>query len=121
MTNQIKAVEIKNRYWNRTGAEQAKYDEMCEAGFDDCFTQKSLNDMHRYYRYYNDGDLPGWARGKYEWTKYNPNHYGGWTRYSGAWELNEAGEEELERRATETINREYARYLKQTAKAKKEA
>lgn len=107
-----KQIEVKNRYWNRTGAEQAKYDEMRAAGFDDEFTKKSLEDMHRYYRYYNDGDLPGWARSRYEWKRWNCNHYGGWTRYSGAWELNEAGEEELERRATETINREYARFMK---------
>ena len=112
MMNQIEIKAKKNRYWERTGEEQAKYDEMCAVGFDDEFTKATQNDMYRYYRYYNDGDMPGWARGKREWTKWNCNHYGGWTQYSGAWELNEAGEEELERRATAAIKREYARYLK---------
>lgn len=101
-----------NRYWNRTGAEQAKYDEMIAAGWEDRMTKASLEDMHRYYRYYNDGDLPGWARTHYEWKTWDCNHYGGWTQYSGAWTLNEAGEEELERRATEVILKEYKRFQK---------
>lgn len=102
---------MENRYWNRTGAEQAKYDEMVAAGWDDCMTQASKNDMHRYYRYYNDGDLPGWARSRWEWKKWNMNHYG-IGAYCGGWELNKDGEEELERRATAVILKEYARFQK---------
>jgi hypothetical protein len=105
-------------YWNGNGAEQAKYNEMCAAGFDDHFTKASMEDMHRYYRYYNDGDLPGWARSRYDLKTWNPNHYGGWTPHSGAWELNAAGEAELERRATAVILKEWARYQKMTAKQK---
>ena len=44
-------------YWNSKGEEQAKYDEMQAADFP--YTQASKSLFHSYYRYYNDGDLPG--------------------------------------------------------------
>ena len=53
-----------DRYWNRTGTAQAHYDEMDAAGFK--FTKATEAVFHSYYRYYNDGDLPGWARSR--WT-----------------------------------------------------
>ena len=43
-------------YWNRDGAAQAKYDEMEAAGWE--YNQTTLDHMHRYYRYHNDGDAP---------------------------------------------------------------
>ena len=101
-----------NAYWNGNGEEQAKYNEMEAAGWLDCMTKASEADMHRYYRYYNDGDLPGWAR-SYEagFKKWNPTQYG-WGQYCGGWTLNEAGEQELEDRATLVILREYKRFQK---------
>ena len=95
---------MENSYWNRKGAAQAHYDEMEAAGFE--YTQATNRSMHSYYRYYNDGDLPGWARGRLDLTR-NIYRYRCWHR-----ELNEAGEEEQERRITERIEFEYARFLK---------
>ena len=51
-------------YWNSTGRFQSEYDEMVNVGF--AFTNKEKKAMHKYYRYYNDGDLPMGAR--YAWT-----------------------------------------------------
>ena len=95
---------MKNRYWERTGEAQAHYDEMEAAGFE--YTKATEKSMHSYYRYYHDGDLPGWARNRWDITR-NTFKYGYWHR-----ELTEAGEEEQERRVTERIEIEYARYLK---------
>ena len=95
---------MENRYWNRTGAAQAHYDEMEAAGF--AYTQATYRSMHSYYRYFNDGDLPGWARSRRDITR-STFKCGCWHR-----ELTEAGEEEQERRVTERIEIEYRRFLK---------
>ena len=95
---------MENRYWNRTGVAQAHYNEMQAAGFQ--YTQASESTFHSYYRYYNDGDLPGWARSRRDVTRHTFK-YGYWHR-----ELTEAGEEEQERRVTERIEIEYCRFLK---------
>ena len=89
---------MENRYWNRTGAAQAHYDEMEAAGFE--YTQATYRSMHSYYRYFNDGDLPGWARSRWDLTQ-----QGRWGR-----ELNSRGEEEFERRVTARIEIEYRRF-----------
>ena len=39
---------MENRYWNRTGAAQAHYDEMEAAGFE--YTQATYRSMHSYFR-----------------------------------------------------------------------
>lgn len=91
-------------YWNSKGEEQTKYDEMQAAGFP--YTQASESTFHSYYHYYNDGDLPGWARSRWDVTRHTFK-YGYWHR-----ELTEAGEEEQERRVTERIEIEYRRFLK---------
>lgn len=93
-----------NAYWNRQGQEQAKYDEMMAADWE--FTKKSETIFHGYYRYYNDGDLPGWARSRYDLTK-NSFEYGYAHRV-----LNEKGEQELENRVTEAVLAEYKRFQK---------
>ena len=93
---------MKNRYWNQTGAAQAHYDEMEAAGFE--YTQATYRSMYSYYRYFNDGDLPGWARSRWDITRHTFK-YGYWHR-----EPNEAGEEEQERRLTERIEIEYRRF-----------
>ena len=49
-------------YWNSNGEAQALYDEMQAAAFK--YTKATEALFHSYYRYYNDGDLPGWARGR---------------------------------------------------------
>ena len=95
---------MENRYRNRTGKAQAHYDEMEAAGFR--YTQATEKSIYSYYRYYNDGDLPGWARSRWDLTR-NTFKYGYWHR-----ELNEAGEEEQERRVTGRIEIEYRRFLK---------
>ena len=99
---------MKDTYWNGKGVEQSKYNELKEAGWLENVTKASAEDMHRYYRYYNDGDLPGWARGKYKLTQWS-NTYGHFT-------LNSAGEQELEDRATQVILREYERFQKANKK-----
>lgn len=91
-------------YWNREGTAQAKYDEMQAAGWE--YTKKTEAIFHSYYRYYNDGDLPGWARGRYDLTE-NTNKYGYWHRA-----LNAKGEQEFEDRVTEAITTEYKRFKK---------
>ncbi|MDY5219764.1 MAG: hypothetical protein SPH82_04185 [Eubacteriales bacterium] len=91
-----------DRYWNRTGTAQAHYDEMDAAGFK--FTKATEAVFHSYYRYYNDGDLPGWARTRWDITKYTFD-YGYRQRV-----LTAAGEEEFERRVTERIQIEYRRF-----------
>ena len=93
---------MENRYWNQNGAAQAHYDEMEAAGFE--YTQATYRSMHSYYRYYNDGDLPGWARTRWDITKYIFD-YGYRQRV-----LTAAGEEEFERRVTERIQIEYRRF-----------
>jgi len=95
---------FEHTYWNSKGPEQAKYNEMEAAGFK--YTQATLKEFHSYYRYHNDGDLPGWARKRWDLTRYRP----AWGHMERV--LNEAGEAELERRITERIQIEYARFLR---------
>lgn len=59
---------MENRYWNSTGAQQEKYNSMETAGFE--YTQATERVFHSYYRYYNDGDLPGWARSRWNLTRH---------------------------------------------------
>lgn len=89
-------------YWNSNGSEQVKYDEMEAAAFK--YTKATLATFHSYYRYYNDGDLPGWARSRWDVTRY-AFKYGYQQRV-----LTEAGEAEFEQRITERIRIEYARF-----------
>lgn len=89
-------------YWNENGEEQAKYAEMQAAGFP--YTQASQSLFYSYYRYYNDGDLPGWARTRLDITKRTFDH-GSQRRV-----LTAAGEDEFERRVTERIQIEYHRF-----------
>ena len=86
---------IENRYWNSNGEAQNLYDEMQNAGW--AYTKASESAFHAYYRYYNDGDLPGWARSRWDITRYSYD-YGYGHRV-----LTEAGEEEFERRITERM------------------
>ena len=91
-------------YWNSNGPEQAKYDEMEAAGCE--YTKATQTVFHSYYRYYNDGALPGWARSRCDVTRYT-FRYGYRQRV-----LTEAGEAEFEQRITERIQIEYRRFLK---------
>ena len=90
-----------NRYWNRTGALQTDYDRMEDAGHK--YTKETERVFHSYYRYFNDGDLPGWARSRWDLTR-----QGRWGR-----ELNQLGEEEFERRITARIEIEYRRFQRE--------
>ena len=54
---------ITKTYWNNNGKFQAEYDEMMAAGFQ--FTKAENNVTYKYYRYFNDGDIPMGAR--YAW------------------------------------------------------
>ena len=91
-------------YWDRNGEAQAKYDAMEAAGFQ--YTKATHTLFHAYYRYHNDGDLPGWARSRWDITRYT-FEFGSWQRV-----LTEAGEAEFERRITERIEIEHARFLR---------
>ena len=99
----------KNAYWNSNGPEQAKYDEMEAAGFE--YTKATQTVFHSYYRYYNDGDLPGWARSRWDVTRYT-FRFGYQQRV-----LTETGEEEFERKITDRIQIEYARFQRTRANA----
>jgi len=91
-------------YWNNNGKYQSEYNQMLkaeEAGLF-TFTKTALKLFHSYYRYYNDGDLPGWARGDYKITQ-----YGRWGK-----ELNEYGESLFEEKVNERILMEWKRFNK---------
>ncbi len=92
------------RYWNSNGEAQALYDEMQAAAFK--YTKATEALFHSYYRYYNDGDLPGWARSRWDVTRYT-REYG----YNHS-VLTAAGEDEFERRITERIQIEHRRFQK---------
>lgn len=91
-------------YWNSNGEAQALYDEMQAAAFK--YTKATEALFHSYYRYYNDGDLPGWARSRWDVTRYT-REYGYGHRV-----LTAAGEAEFERRITERIQIEHRRFQK---------
>ncbi len=95
---------MENRYWSSTGAQQEHHDQMEAAGHE--YTQATERVFHSYYRYYNDGDLPGWARSRWDVTKYT-NDYGYYHRV-----LTTEGEDEFELRVTERIEIEYRRFQK---------
>ena len=96
-------------YWNSNGEAQALYDEMQAAAFK--YTKATGALFHSYYRYYNDGDLPGWARSRWDVTRYT-FRFGYQQRV-----LTEAGEEEFERKITERIQIEYSRFQRTRANA----
>ena len=96
-------------YWNRNGEAQAKYDAMEAAGFQ--YTKATHTLFHAYYRYHNDGDLPGWARSRWDITTYTSD-FGYLHRI-----LTAEGEEEFERRITERIQIEYARFQRRRTPA----
>jgi len=94
---------MKNMYWKHNGEEQTKYDLMLDNGWQ--FTQKTEKVFRSYYRYFNDGDFPGWANGDWSLVKYDR-----WGKV-----LNDKGLELQEKRVTEAIIREYKRFKKATA------
>ena len=91
----------KKTYWCRNGAEQAKMDEMEKAGFE--FTRKTEAVLYSYYRYFNDGDFPGWARKDWSLVTYDGR---------GNKVLNEKGIALQENRVSAAVLAEYARYMK---------
>ena len=91
-------------YCNSNGEAQALYDEMQAAAFK--YTKATEALFRSYYRYYNDGDLPGWARSRWDVTRYT-REYGYSHRV-----LTAAGEAEFERRITERIQIEHRRFQK---------
>jgi len=94
-------------YWENMGTHQDEYEIMflaTEVGKFN-FTKKSDSTFYSYYRYYNDGDLPGWVRGHSEYTMYNRH-------YINNKALNPDGEAELERRADDAVMHEWKRYCK---------
>ena len=98
---------MSNTYWGRKGELQKEYNIMLSADEkgEFSFTKKSLSVFHSYYRYYNDGDLPGWARGNRKLTAYDKS-------YPWNTRLNADGEAELERRATDRIAQEWKHFCK---------
>ena len=81
-------------YWQGNGLYQRKLNEMEEAGWNERYTKASQATARRYYRYYNDGDIP---RG----MQYNTV---------------DRIERMLEGQAHEMIKKEYARFQKAMAK-----
>lgn len=97
-------IQIETTYWNNKGAEQDKYNEMERAGWLDCMTKDSDAKMYSYYRYYNDGDMPGWARSRWDLKV--------WDSFYQQYVLNRKGQQELEDRATAVVLSEYKRFKK---------
>lgn len=93
-----------NTYWSGKGQEQEKYNELVKAGFE--FTQKTNNVFRSYYKYYNDGDLPMWAKQCRKYTQQVA------VSYYYRRELNEIGSQMLEDRVTAAIVSEYKRFSK---------
>lgn len=46
-------------YWNNNGLFQEEYEELIKSNVK--WTKSEENAKHRYYRYFNDGDIPGGA------------------------------------------------------------
>ena len=103
------------KFWDKDNELSELYEQMRnDKNFE--FSKASQNVFHQYYRYYNDGDLPGFAK-RYEngYSKdvsrrekdYKGNYKMRWYR-----ELNEAGELELERKANQAVIKELKRYRK---------
>ena len=99
-------------YFFGTGRLQKEYEEMCaaqDAGTFE-FTQASQRFFHSYYRYYNDGDFPGWARSRWDISMVT------YSTGAHAYEcyrqrrLTAEGEEEFEQRLAERIAFEYRRF-----------
>lgn len=44
------------KYWFETGRFQKEYEEMMKANF--VYTKQEFSARRKYYRYYNDGDIP---------------------------------------------------------------
>ena len=104
-------------YWDNTGAEQTKYDELVNVGWVDGgkMLQASLQAFRDYQRYYNDGDMPGWSKGREDGTR-EITVRGAESWEVCRWVLTEKGKQELEDRATEAVLIEYARYMKDKRK-----
>ena len=45
-----------NNYWTNKGRFQNEYEQLKAVDFN--FNQEEQNAFHKYYRYYNDGDMP---------------------------------------------------------------
>ena len=84
-------------YWNNNGLYQKKLNEMEAAGWNKRYTKKSQATARRYYRYFNDGDIP---RGM-------------------QWETVSTIERTLEASAHEMIKAEYKRFQKAMEKEAK--
>lgn len=84
---------LTHTYWNGNGKHQEMLNEMEKAGWNEKYTVQSKADARRYYRYFNDGDMP---RGK-DFSCYMPEH---------------VIEYKLEQQANKMILREYARFQK---------
>lgn len=83
---------LSHTYWNGNGKYQEMLDEMEEARWNEIgYTTKSKSIARRYYRYFNDGDIP---RGK-QFSIYMPL---------------DIIEYRLEKQANEMVLKEYARF-----------
>lgn len=98
------------KFWDRSSELTNLYNQLADAADNEefKFTQATLNTMHQYYRYYNDGDVPGWAtyNNGFRTSQYDRAWGGSRSRLTGA------GEMELERRAAKSVVKEYDRYRK---------
>ncbi len=79
-------------YWNSNGEAQALYDEMQAAAFK--YTKATGALFHSYHRYYNDGDLPGWARSRPDMTRYSLEYGYGHSVLTAAGDLSGASPNE---------------------------
>lgn len=49
---------LESTYWNGRGKYQNELREMIDAQWNNKYTKKSKETAYRYYRFYNDGDVP---------------------------------------------------------------
>lgn len=90
-------MKFTHTYWNGNGLYQKKLNEMEAAGWNEKYTKKSQATARRYYRYFNDGDIPRGMR----------------------WETEFIIERALEAQAHEMIKAEYKRFQKAMEKEAK--
>ena len=88
---------LSHTYWNGNGRHQEKLNEMEDANWNCKYTAKSKAIARRYYRYFNDGDMP---RGK---------------DFHGLLTIQQI-EYRLEKQANEMVLAEYERFQKYLSK-----
>lgn len=112
-------------YWEGKGRFQDLEDEL-SAAIDAGVWERKNPTARKYYRYYNDGDIPSFIRDDwsgpgmryedatytYRYPQFEPKYPQGTRRIRDGRELTRLGQMELEARADEMVENDYKDYLK---------